>query len=238
MHLPYLRELGDRFEVRALCDISPRALAHAGASFPDARRHTRFEDLLAEELDVVLVLTPGSHAPAAIAAAETGRHVFVEKPMCVNPDEGRRMIEAAAASGVVLMVGYMKRYDPAYEELARTLRPESLTYARITTLESPLEPYVAHLPLGRGAPDVDPELVEALAADDAARVELALPFEDDLTRRIYRAVLLDSMVHELNAVRGLLGEPDALHFARFSPDGSSVTTSLGFSGVECSAMWI
>jgi predicted dehydrogenase len=238
MHLPFLRELSDRYEVRALCDISPRALAHAGAAFPDARRHARAEDLLAEELDAVFVLTPGSHAPVAIAAAETDRHVFVEKPMCIDPDEGRRMIDAAAASNVVLMVGYMKRYDPAYEQLHATLDREALTYARITTLESPLEPYVAHLPLGHGAPDVDAELLASLAAADGLLVEEALPGADELTQRVYRAILLDSMIHELNGVRGLLGEPTALHFARFSPDGRSVTTALSFGGVECAAVWI
>jgi predicted dehydrogenase len=238
MHLPFLRELSDRYEVRALCDISPRALAHAGAAFPDARRHARAEDLLAEELDAVFVLTPGSHAPVAIAAAETDRHVFVEKPMCIDPDEGRRMIDAAAASNVVLMVGYMKRYDPAYEHLHATLDREALTYARITTLESPLEPYVAHLPLGHGAPDVDAELLASLAAADGLLVEEALPGADELTQRVYRAILLDSMIHELNGVRGLLGEPTALHFARFSPDGRSVTTALSFGGVECAAVWI
>lgn len=238
MHLPYLEELSDRYDVRALCDISPRALAHAGARFPTARRHERYEDLLAEDLDAVLVLTPGSHAPAAIAAAETDRHVLVEKPMCLHPDEGRRMIDVAAAAGVVLMVGYMKRFDPAYEELLRILDRGALGYARITTLESPLEPYVAHLALARGEPDVDPGLLAALAEEDNARVELALPGEDELTRRVYRTILLDSMVHELNAVRALLGEPTALHFARFSPDGRSVTTSLSFGGVDCAALWL
>jgi predicted dehydrogenase len=235
MHLPYLRELGDRFAVRAVCDISPAALAHAAALFPEARPHTAWEDVLAEELDALLVLTPGSHAPAAIAGARAGLHVLVEKPMCVEPDEGRAMIDAAASAGVVLMVGYMKRYDPAYEELAATLDRDRLRFARITTLESPLEPYVAHYPLTRGG-DVDPGLLTGLAAEDAARVERALPDADELTRRVYRTVLLDSVVHELNGVRGLLGDPTALHFARLSD--STVTASLSFGAVEAAFMWI
>jgi predicted dehydrogenase len=238
MHLPHLEELSDRYDVRALCDISPRALAHAGARFPKASRHERVDDLLAEKLDAVLVLTPGSHAPVAIAAAESDRHVFVEKPMCIAPEEGRAMIDAASSSGVVLMVGYMKRYDPAYEELERRLDRGQLAYARITTLESPIEPYVAHLPLARGEPDVDTEVLAELAADDAARVELALPDEDELTRRVYRTILLDSMVHELNCVRALLGEPTALQFARFAADARSVTTVLSFGEVDCAAIWI
>ncbi len=84
MHLPYLLELADRYELRALCDMPRAALAHAGGLFPEARRHAHLEDLLAEKLDAVFVLTPGSHAAAAIAAAETDRHVFVEKPMCIT----------------------------------------------------------------------------------------------------------------------------------------------------------
>lgn len=238
MHLSYLRELCDRYEVAALCDISPAALAHAAREFPEARCHTEWEDVLAEGIDAVLVLTPGSHAPAAIAAAERGLHVFVEKPMCIHPDEGRRMIDAAAAADVVLMVGYMKRYDPAYEELARILDRDTLRYARITTLESPLEPYVAHYPLTRVATDVDPALLAELAADDEQLVAAALGDEDELSRRAYRTVLLDSMVHELNAVRGLLGEPTELHFARVAPGASSVTVSLAFGAVECTAIWI
>lgn len=238
MHLPYLRELSDRFDVAALCDISPGVLAHAARDFPHAHRHTRWQDVLTEELDAVLVLTSGSHAPVAIAAAETGRHVFVEKPMCLNPEEGREMIAAASSAGVVLMVGYMRRYDPAYEELVSIFAREEIGYARITTLESPLEPYVAHYPLRRGAGDVDPALLAELAEDDEQRVALALPEGDALCRRAYRTVLLDSMVHELNAVRGLLGEPTELHFARIAPGVASVTATLSFGAVDCTAVWI
>src|SRR5438067_4236010 len=95
MHLHYLNELRDRFEVAALCDLAPEALDHAGARFPAARRLSDWRDLVAEPLDAVLLLTPGSHAPVAIAAAEAGLHVFTEKPMCFSVDEGHEMIAAA-----------------------------------------------------------------------------------------------------------------------------------------------
>src|SRR3954451_10918349 len=61
MHLPNLRELGDRFDVTAVCDLAPGPLEFAGAMFPDARRHTDWEDALVD-VDAVLVLTAGSHA--------------------------------------------------------------------------------------------------------------------------------------------------------------------------------
>jgi predicted dehydrogenase len=234
MHLPHLRELGDRFEVAAVCDLAAGPLDFAGAMFPAARRHTAWEDVLGE-VDAVLVLTAGSHAPVAIAAAEAGRHVFVEKPMCFSVDEGEAMIAAARAAGVVLMVGYMKRYDPAYEALQRTLDAGAVTFARITTLESPIEPYALHHPRGaRGV--LDPDIVAALAADDERRLRAGLGSDDPVLLRTYKSVLLDSMVHELNGVRGLLGEPTALHSARIWDSG--VTVDASFGPVEAAFAWI
>ncbi len=236
MHLPYLRELDDRFDVRALCDLSPAALAHAARTFPDARLSQDWHDLLGEELDAVLVLTHGSHEPIAVAAAEAGLHVFVEKPMALSVDEALAMVTAAERSGVCLMVGYMKRYDPAYGRLAELL-PDDVRLVRVTTLESPLGPYVAHQPLVL-ADDVDSALLAELADDDAQRVRAAIGDDDEIVARAYRSILLDSMVHELNAVRGLLGEPSELRFADVwgAPDGAAAT--FAFGGLEAVFCWV
>jgi predicted dehydrogenase len=236
MHLRYLGELADRFDVVAICDLSADALQFAADMYPNARAFTRWDELLSQRLDVVLVLTPGSHAPVAVAAAQAGAHVFVEKPMCVSVAEGREMVDAAERAGVRLMVGYMKRYDPAYEELARVLDRPSVRLARVTTLESPLEPYVAHYPLVRGS--IEPELAAELAADEVRRVNAAVGDLDPVLKHAYRAVLLGSMIHELNAVRGLLGEPDELLFAHVWGDTRSVTAMLRFGGAECVFSWV
>ena len=236
MHLPHLGELRDRFEVAALCDLSEEARRFASAMYPEARTFTRWEDLLEERLDVVLVLIAGSHAPAAVAAAEAGVHVFVEKPMCLSLAEGREIVAAAEKGGVRVMVGYMKRYDPAYEELVRILDRASIRLARVTTLESPLEPYVAHYPLGRGA--IDSTLAAELAADDVRRVDAAVGALSQVIRKTYREILLDSMIHELNAVRGLLGEPDELLFADIWGEPTGVTATLRFGETECVLSWV
>ena len=232
MHLPHLRELSDRFAVTAVCDLASGPLEFAGAMFPDARRHTAWEDVLGD-VDAVLVLTAGSHAPVAIAAAQAGVHVFVEKPMCFSVEEGEAMIAAAAANGVVLMVGYMKRYDPSYEALLGRL--DGMTFARITTLESPIEPYALHHPLSERTP-LDPETLSALQADDERRLRAGLGRDDPDLLRAYKSVLLDSMVHELNGVRGLLGEPTALRSARIFDTG--VTVNASFGDVEAVFAWI
>ena len=95
MHLPYLTELGDRFELAALCDVSETVAQRCGERFGVTSLHTSWEDLLAEDLDAVMVLTSGDHAPIAIAAAQAGLHVFVEKPMALSSAECAAMVEAA-----------------------------------------------------------------------------------------------------------------------------------------------
>lgn len=239
MHLHYLRELADRFQVVALCDISPGTLDFAGRFHPEAQRLADWHELVGEELDAVLVLTPGSHAPMAVAAAEAGRHVFVEKPMCLSVEEGQAMLAAAEKAGIVLMVGYMKRYDPAYEALEARLPAfrEEIRLARITTLESPLEPYVAHYPLHKDD-DADPALLAELAEDDERRVTAAIGTDDPVLRHTYRTLLLDSAVHELNGVRGLLGEPDDLRFADVWGGPNGFTATFSFGPTECVFMWV
>src|SRR5713226_7777627 len=236
MHLHYLRELSDRFEIAALCDLSESVRGAVGREYGVARQFAAWQDLVAEPLDAVFVLTSGSHAPAAIAAAKAGRHVLVEKPMCFSVAEGNAMVEAATRARVTMMVAYNKRYDPAYSrflEEARTLR--DLRLLRITTLESPLEPYVKHYNLHRGSPPA-PDLAESFARDDQARVTSAIGDGDPLSRWAYRSVLLDSLVHEFNAMRGVMGEPDRLEFADIRETG--LTAIFTYGATQCILSWV
>jgi len=238
MHLPHLLELDHLFALQAVCDISEPTARACAARFGGPAVYTSWEAMLEREasLQAVLVLTSGSHAPAAIAAAERGLHVFVEKPMCLSPEEGQQMLMAAQRAGVRLMVGTMKRYDPAYERLVERL-PEAgeLRLIRVTTLESPFEPYVEGYPLT--PPAVAPAgVLERLKAEDAERLARALPDADEATRFCYRWMLLDNLVHELNALRGLLGEPDAVKYAELDP--KVVNLSLVFDGVDCHLSWV
>lgn len=62
--------------------------------------------------------------------------------------------------------------------------------------------------------------------------------EDGVVHRAYREILLDSMVYELNAVRGLLGEPTELHCARIWGEPAGVTATLSFAGTQAVFMWV
>jgi predicted dehydrogenase len=236
MHLHYLRELADRFEIVALCDVSEELVRACADDYAVPCTFARWQDLLAAPLDAVLILTSGSHAPIAIAAAAAGKHMLVEKPMCFSVAEGQAMIDAARQAGVTLMVGYNKRYDPAYRRLSDEFRSLSdLRLLQVTTLESPLEPYVAHYRLHK-AQSLKPDMARVFEADNQARIIAAIGEADTLTRRAYHLVLLDSMVHEFNAVRGVLGEPDRLDFADIRENG--LTVVLRFGATECIITWV
>lgn len=236
MHLHYLRELQDLFQVAALCDLSRTVVDRVGEAYGVDRRFTDWSQLLEEPLDAVMVLTNGSHEPIAVAAAQAGRHVFIEKPIALSEAEGQRIIAAGKKAGVQLMVGYMKRYDPAVERMAEELRGlEALRFASSTTSEYPLKWYVAHYPMIRGT-DIDAKTLSELAADDEARVTAAIGIDDPTLRYAYRHALLDSMIHDINLMRGLLGEPKRLRFADAGP--AAVTVFLEFPQTAASMHWV
>lgn len=236
MHLPYLRELSDRFEVSAICDVAPESAAASADRYGVKKTFTDWRELLREPIDAVLVLTGGSHAPMAIEAARAGLHVLVEKPMCFSTTEAAAMVDAADAAGVTLMVAYNKRYDPAYvrfrDELAALQDPRFL---RVTTLESPIAPYVTHYPLGRVTRPPD-AVLERLRAESEANITGAIGDADPALRRIYHAVLLDTLVHELNTVRGLLGEPDRIDYVDLRD--TTVSVMLRFGELPVAIHWI
>jgi predicted dehydrogenase len=235
MHLPHLRELDDCFEVRALCDASQEVAERCARRFGIERVPPSWEALLEEDLDAVVVATSGSHEPMARAAAEKGLHLFVEKPMAYSVAEAQGMIDAAEAAGVVLMVGYPKRHDPAYGRAHRMVQGmRDLRFVRVTTAESPAAPYLRHHRLDAGP--VGASQAAEWREDRARRVHRALGDVDPVAAATYEGVLLDTMVHEFNLLRGLLGEPTALRHV--STSDASTTVVLDFDGVDCVVAWI
>lgn len=78
-----------------------------------------FEDVLRDDrVDIVNISSPNHlHAAQAIAAVESGRHIFVEKPMVLSMDENRALREAVLRAGVRSIVGFVLRWNPMLESL-------------------------------------------------------------------------------------------------------------------------
>ena len=105
--------------------MSSQVLQAVGDQWNVPKRYLDYHDLVArEDVDAVLVANPDAyHAPATLAAIAAGKHVLVEKPMCISLQEADAIIAAQASAGVTLQVGYMRRYAPAFVEACR-LVPE------------------------------------------------------------------------------------------------------------------
>ena len=236
MHLHHLGELPDLFDVAAICDLSNSTATAAADRHAISRVVTDWHELLDADLDAVLVLTGGDHATIAIGAARAGLHVFVEKPLCFSVEEGLAMVEAARSTGTTMMVGYNKRYDPAYERFVDAARAvDDARFLRVTTLESPIAPYVQHYPLVRSVAASD-DVLQRVRDEQETAIDAALGDADASLRAIYQGVLLDTLVHELNAVRGILGEPTRLDYADLRMDHVSVM--LRFSDLPVAIHWI
>ncbi len=77
---------------------------------------TDYTDMLASGfIDAITVACPNDlHCEVTLAAAEAGKHVFVDKPLALNLEECDRMIEACRTAGVLLMYGENLCFAPKY----------------------------------------------------------------------------------------------------------------------------
>src|SRR6266516_7180805 len=155
MHLHYLAHMRDRFELVAVADPSAtvrealQQLYNLEVTYPD---HEQLLD--GTKLDAVVICSPAqTHAEATLAALERGLHVFVEKPMCITLADADRIIAARKASGRVVQVGYMKRFDPAWERMLEGMpdSAESLRYVSVVVHDPEFGPFFGREDIVRGA---------------------------------------------------------------------------------------
>ena len=101
-------------EPALVCDLRPEALATIQRRYPAVRTTTDFDDVLSDEtIDAVAIATPvSSHFELAARALESGKHVFVEKPLTASSDEAIELIELADHHRLVLMPGHTFLYSP------------------------------------------------------------------------------------------------------------------------------
>src|SRR5262249_38794253 len=108
MHLPSLAQLAEQFAVAALCDVSDTVLQTVGAQWPVLKPFRDSHDLVAQnDVATVLVANPDAyHAEVALAAIAAGKHVLIEKPMCMTLREADAIASAQQQAGVTVQVGY------------------------------------------------------------------------------------------------------------------------------------
>ena len=250
MHLPTLAERPDLFTIGGIADVSDEVLAAVGDRYHVQRRTKDFRELLAAaDIDAVIVLANGAHRKFVEPALAAGKHVFVEKPLGFSTSDTRHIAEAARRSGKLLMVGYHKRFDPAYQRArAEAQALKALRYVDVTVLHPDEDPYQAHYafqPPRPPAPKADDAAIDATVRRDSGTKEMSALLEETLgpgappAARTALFILLTSVIHDINAVRGVVGEPEEVVSAHYWRDGMAQTSVTRFpSDVRVVMSWV
>lgn len=232
VHLPLLLGQSEQFDVVALCDRDEGLLRQVGQRFGVARRLTSFDDLLQEQLDAVFILTSGAHESLLLQALEADRHVFVEKPFCFDLAGGENAAQAAQTRGLTVMVGNQKRYDPAFDVAAGVLDGGGdLSFIRTTTLEGPLLASLSRFDV------IAPSSPAPAWSGPRPQTEADLPGASPALAEAYETYMLDSLVHDVNLVRGLVDGPVAVRAAMLRPDGAGISAQLRIGSIDWTAVW-
>ena len=126
----------ERVRITAIHDVVPECSQQLARAHNATSVATPLE--LLERCDAVYITTPNTqHVSLAIAAIETGKHVFCEKPLATNIADAQAVFEKASGGEGIFQVGLNRRFAPVYAELKRLL---SETH----------KPHSAHVKMNRG----------------------------------------------------------------------------------------
>ncbi|MBX3731245.1 MAG: Gfo/Idh/MocA family oxidoreductase [Verrucomicrobiae bacterium] len=108
----------------ALADVSEASLAAAGAKFPQARRHADWRRLLEQaDVDAVVVSTPDhTHAVIAMATLDSGRPLYLEKPVTHTISELRTLAAKVRRTGLVTQTGNQIHSSGNYRRVVELIR--------------------------------------------------------------------------------------------------------------------
>ena len=103
-------------EIVAICDNHVERREKAAKTLDSSVAvYDDFDKFIEHDMDaVVLANYAHQHAPFAIRCMEAGKHVLCEKPLAINAEEGRRMIDKARTKGLLLMEAMISTLNPNF----------------------------------------------------------------------------------------------------------------------------
>jgi len=108
--LPLFRRHPGISEV-SLCEIFPERLKEIGDKYEIARRFSNFEEVMKSDVDAVAILTERhTHAPLALQAMRSGKHVYCAVPAATSLEELHDLVETAKSTGLTYMMGETSQY--------------------------------------------------------------------------------------------------------------------------------
>ncbi len=157
IHLPNLLKQPEHFEIRTICSRTGSNALAAAKLFGAPKATTDYAEVLADPaVQLVIICTRHNlHAPMTVAALRAGKHVLCEKPLALSQselDEIEQFYATATAGKPVLMVGFNRRWSPAFQNVMTLLQGRTSPLVAQYTMNAgyiPAEHWV-HGPEGGG----------------------------------------------------------------------------------------
>ena len=152
-----------RSELTAACRRDEVKLQAFASRFDIPHHTTRADELISrDDIDAVYIATPVHlHCEQTVAAAAAGKHVLVEKPMALSPQQCETMIQACYQAHVTLGVAYYRRFYPSVLRVKELIdsgalgRPLSVLAVTGNTNRFPANDWRVVQSLGGGGPLMD-----------------------------------------------------------------------------------
>jgi len=222
-HLLHYVQLPEYCEIVAICDVRIKQAQKLASRYDIPKTYADYREFLADkDIEAVVCVSPfENHVVLVPEILRAGKHLMTEKPLCVFPENGEKLAQAAKETGKIHMVGYHKRSDPATEramEIINQWRESGemgkMNYVRLSMppgdyRKDPDEPYFTDEP----AAPVVPEPIPAGISEE----------------RRHRVIwFVNYYIHQVNLMRYLLGEDYQLTYAH-----KHLFTGISESGVNC-----
>jgi predicted dehydrogenase len=232
IHFPVLEALSERYEITAICDISPKLLEVIGNRYHVSNRYVDAAEMTSlPELDAVLICNSDEyHADCVIAALRNKKHVLIEKPMCLTLQEADDIIRVRDEMGVKVMVGYMRRYAPAFVQMVEEVKKlDKINYVRVRDIIGGNHLFIDQSSKVHRFDDTS-EHAKTDRADRAAKlVKDAIGDAPADLRSAYR-LLCGLGSHDLSAMREVIGFPKRVVSARQWNNGRFMSAILEYDG--------
>jgi predicted dehydrogenase len=182
-----------RVKVVAICDVVEEQIAKAKVRIgnPDAKSYKDFRDVLASDVDAVMIATPVYLHPEHFeAAVKSGKHIYMEKPAGVDVAGCKRVMKAADSADrkVNITFGFQQRYGGVYVKAKQMMESGAIGRVREVHgefLKFALKGDEPNLPLPR---------------NDKEKLE-----QWKLWRSTFGEVIVETYVHNLDAINWFLG---------------------------------
>jgi len=240
-HAENLRSLVPEAKLVAVADVDLEAARRLADDLEIEHYYDGIQPLVErKDVHAVVIASPSKfHLTAVQVAAAAGKHIFCEKPLALTIDRVDAAIAAAARAKILLQVGFMRRYDPAYREAHKKIEAGEIgtpiIFRSIGRDREP--PPLSFYQSGSGTLFLDSsihefDLARWLMRDEVAEVHafggtLACP-------ELVQFGELDAGVVNLRFSRGAIGNVESFRQSRYGYDiytevvGSKATVRVGY----------